>query len=444
MKDILIVSILFISLQVLVTCELVLPLTKLEMNLDDAIRTRATAGEAILLPGGYNYGEYHILVTPGSKMQQYYLQVDTGSSDLLVYYYNCSGACANVTFTPSSSTSFVTCQTTTNFECPQCFIVDAQNNDVCGFVDQYGSGSIVEGFVATDVLKVGEFPFVNIDFGMIGAANTIALENSPTAGIWGLAYPILSSWNGVTAFEHIVTQTGIEDMFSMCLVNSQAVMTMGIDYSTNPAFEWVALTNHTYYPIQPLDLQVNGQSLGLPTSDFGLTIVDSGTTLLGLATPVYDAFKSAVQSICSTTTLVGGCPSDDNNGNSLWKGYCWQMTAAQQAEYPTFSITLAGVAADVSVTLGPSDYFTSPASLNGLLCLGVFESGSLTILGDVFMSKNHVVFDRVNSKLGFGPLTTCPTPTTSTTGTNPLASQGDAMSLAIAYLLVVLCLVMAI
>jgi len=434
----LLVSILgFIWLHV-ATCEIVIPLTKMEPKMGEIQLQRSATGEGILLPGGYNNGAYYVLVSLGSSKQQFYLQVDSGSSDLLVYYHNCTGACSNVTFTADTSTTFVPCQTTEYFECAYCGVNDAVNT--CAFVDSYGSGSSVDGYVVQDTMAVGYFPDINIDFGVIIDANSPALENYPTTGIWGLAYPALSAWNGTTAFAHLVAQTGIANTFSMCLVNNEGVMSMGIDYSTNPSFAWVDLINETFYQIDPpTDVSVNGESLDLIDTDYGLTIVDSGTTFLGLATNVYDAFKSSVQAICSTTTLIGGCPSDDTAGDSLWEGYCWSMSAAQMADYPTVTITLAGASADMTITFEPSDYLVAPTYLNGEVCLGVFDSGDgLTILGDVYMAKSHVVFDRVNSRLGFGDLTTCPTADTGA------SSHNSAVTLAIAYLLALFCLVMAI
>jgi len=58
----------------------------------------------------------------------------------------------------------------------------------------------------------------------------------------------------------------------------------------------------------------------------------------------------------------------------------------------------------------------------GYYCLGFGNGTDVVVLGDVFMQGLHVVFDQAHGKVGFGPLSSCPS-ITSTTGTVPATGQ---------------------
>ena len=70
---------------------------------------------------------------------------------------------------------------------------------------------------------------------------------APGNGIWGLAYPPLSAWGGPTPFASIVSELEISNVFSMCLEETNPVMSLGIDYSSNNNFEWTPLVQEDYY-----------------------------------------------------------------------------------------------------------------------------------------------------------------------------------------------------
>ena len=128
--------------------------------------------------------------------------------------------------------------------------------------------------------------------------------------------------------------------------------------------------------------------------------------------------------MCSTVNLTRLC----NTGQSILQGYCWMLTDAEIAQYPTITIYITGISNPVTLT--PDIYLTPSLDTHGNLfrCFG-FSQGYLysfilftllgnsgTILGDAFMRASHIVFDRTNLKIGFGPLSSCPVPGSTATG----------------------------
>jgi hypothetical protein len=62
-----------------------------------------------------------------------------------------------------------------------------------------------------------------------------------------LAYPSISAWEGDPAWQKIVEQKDAYDSFSMCLVEENGVMSMGMDFSGTSDIKWTAITLKEYY-----------------------------------------------------------------------------------------------------------------------------------------------------------------------------------------------------
>jgi len=255
----------------------------------------------------------------------------------------------------------------------------------------------------TDVITLGQFPSVGVNFGMI---NTVTgnFEWPPASGIWGLAYPSMAT--GKQVFDSIVEQLQIPAFFSMCLGSANAVMSLGEDYSSNPLVQWTNVLTQNYYTVNMTDLKVAGNSLGLPARTYTnpLCVVDSGTTYLLFPQAVYDALHAAFQAYCTVANLPGICGVVASN--DLFSGACYHMSAAQIASFPTFQFQLANMA---PLTLTPHEYLVR---VGFAWCLGIGSTGNNgpTVLGDVFMQRWHVIFDRVNNRVGFADISTCPSP----------------------------------
>jgi len=372
------------------------------------IQTKRVGEDTVALPGSIALeAEFYVQVALGTPAQNLYVQVDTGSSDLLVFSSDCSDCPSSPTYDYyTSSTSEVgLCTDDYDFNCQNCYSFDGDS--ACGFLDQYGDGSEVEGPVIIDEMGIGLISHVKVSFGIIEQA-TSGFEPYPVSGIWGLAYQDLSDWEGTPAFDQIVDQTGIYNSFSMCLENLAGVTTdagymdLGVDYSTDDSFAWTPVVEQLYYSVTVEDFGIDGVSLGYGSTTLSspMAIVDSGTTLLLIPTSVYNAFVAQLQTGC---TLQGACGTDN-----IFDGNCVSMTTTQLDAYPSVYITLADIV--TPFVLESTDYLIP---YQGFYCMGIGDSnGDGTLLGDVFMQPWHVVFDRQQAAVGFGDISTCPVSST--------------------------------
>lgn len=66
-------------------------------------------------------------------------------------------------------------------------------------------------------------------------------------GIWGLAYSSLSSWGGSSVVNTIISSYSLPNMFSLCLVETNPVMSIGLNYASTPGFQWIPIVEQAWY-----------------------------------------------------------------------------------------------------------------------------------------------------------------------------------------------------
>jgi hypothetical protein len=351
------------------------------------------AGHPVPLKGNIpQYGEYFVGFTIGTPGQAFEAQVDTGSSDLLINSVGCSGCGNGRKFNPaqSSTAKKVSCS---QYNCATC------HSNQCGFDDQYGDGSEVSGPVYTDVLNFpgSTLPATTIQFG----ATTQSSPNfEPTGvdGIFGLSYGALSSWGGVPPFERIVQQQGIPNVYSMCLTPSGGKLNLG--YTAPSSTLWTPVIKKEWFVITVHDFSVNGQPLGYSAPHYADAIVDSGTTLLLLPNAPYNTLVSRVHAMCNQgVDLPGVCGAVA--GHSIFDGYCYPMTAQQIKNFPIITASIPGWN---TLTINPHDYLITN---QGTYCWGIGNAGQGTILGDVAVQNQNIIYDMGNNRIGLAPGSTC-------------------------------------
>jgi len=349
--------------------------------------------DVIGLFGGLNtIKEFYAEISIGTPSQTFNVQLDTGSSNFLIYGSSCVGCPESKSFDVQSSSSAVAIGCSGKLFCDNC-----SSSDQCEFKIGYGGGAKEIGLIYQDVLKIEGFPSLSIDFGLIESSETSGLpfEKPPVSGIWGLAFPSLSTWKGETVFEELVNSQGIYNSFSLCLTTSNPVMSMGVDFSSTSGILWAPIVEETFYVVDVPTIKAG--NITIQEGYTGQTIIDSGTTLMYLNPTTFQNFKEAIQSDC---TLVGACGEQN-----LFNQTCFEYTSEQIAAFPTLSFY---VEASPSFWLN----FTANDYLVGdpfkCLVISYTNSDDAIILGDIFMQNYHVIFDIQQLRLGFGDISTCP------------------------------------
>jgi len=352
------------------------------------------------------FGEYFIQFTIGNPPQTLFAQIDTGSTDLLLYGSACVGCPAGATTfnKGASKTDQLVACTSKQFQCDPaaCF-----NVTTCGFNDGYGDGSDVSGMVLQDIFNVGGLTVGNVSFGSI-QKSTPGFEPTGVDGIFGLAWPSTSSWAADSAITVLMKKQGMYKAFGMCLKADGGTLTLGLNAHSDTAFQFApSPSQQLYYTIQLTDMKIGGTSLGISATtlngQFG-ALVDSGTTLMIIPDDAFNALKLKMTALCATVTLPGVC--NPPAGQSLFDGYCYQMTPADIAKFPDFAVSAKGLTTDLAV---PASIYLIPQQQ--YMCLGITTAGAgeaICILGDTFMSAYNVVFDQETNSVGFGPSSSCP------------------------------------
>lgn len=136
--------------------------------------------------------------------------------------------------------------------------------------------------------------------------------------------------------------------------------------------------------------RVSVSSMG--NSQFGVTIIDSGTTYSYFPGPVYRQLVEDVQKFC---TRHGGCAASQDSTSPD----CWRLdeAAAGPASFPTIRLRFQG---DADVDWLSRAYLHERGE-EGVWCYTFMENNLYqTVLGISWMIHKDVVFDIAHSRLG--------------------------------------------
>ena len=373
-------------------------------------------------PMTYSQGVFYTTVYVGTPPQPMKVQVDTGSSDLVLYSDGCVGCTGRdpasmYNFGASSSGSYVDCYAA----CIHCQPFNSSTTTpLCDFLDAYGDGTEYRGIVTNEVAMLPSSSLsssfshpTKMQFGQIlWDAN----DTDPTTvqGLWGMAYGSLSSWSGTPVFQAMVEQNVVDaDIFSMCLpfpvVDSSPSAGMVFGSPALAALEgadvmYTPIAVESYYVVNVTTILVGGTKLESQPEWFDDTIVDSGTTLTYLDSRIYNAFVAILKASCSTSSpLPGICGPNP----PLFNNQEVALTPEQMAAFPSIQVAMPGFDQGQYVVIPPHSYLLPFTS--GTFYLGIFSSGAEggTIFGDTTMGNYNVVFDRANTRVGFAPVSTC-------------------------------------
>ncbi|MBW0494575.1 hypothetical protein O181_034290 [Austropuccinia psidii MF-1] len=310
------------------------------------------------------------LLQIGTHRQTFTVDFDTGSADFWVPSSDCTlQACAskNVYNASASNTSSL------------------KTGD---FNLAYGDGSSTAGKPYSDSVSLAGITILNQTF---ASATVLAdsLGKSPTDGILGLAYPIISHLKAPSVMENAFSQGLIPSKtFSLDLSSDAGEFFLGgVDQSKfKGELEIHPVTRPAYWQLGGSAVHVNAQQISHANFQ---TILDSGTSIIYGPAAVVDGIYAQVN---------GSSRVREDEG--FWKFPCLNP--------PLVSFSWGnGTRWEIS----PEKISLGKIKENETECIGAISSHTLHkkfdetwLLGDTFMMNVYSVFDPDANTIGFGEL----------------------------------------
>ena len=197
-----------------------------------------------------------------------------------------------------------------------------------------------------------------------------------------------------------------EDMFGMCLAQgstSNGTFTVGaLDTRLYTGeMSWAPNIGGGLYEMPLSGITVGGKAIKVARKS---AILDSGTNVLLVPTPIFDAITEVFLGYCQAGSKLKGICNVPAGTKSLLKDGCWTVTPAEAAAFPSMSlgITPKGLHMPPSTYLRTGDPACASAPA-GSVSFGIRDTGAtgFLIIGDTTMENYYVAFDRKNNKIGW-------------------------------------------
>jgi hypothetical protein len=332
--------------------------------------------------------------------QTFQLTVDTGSGTLAV----ASGACASCGVSPAYTPgpSAMDEQKTTS----DAYVMGSWQGEV------YSDSVTLGATTAQTTMAIAAIDTQTAFFDRSGCG----LGTVPFApqGIVGFGRPALAV-TGTDAFVAKATQAaGIPDVFAveLCPQGGQ-LMLGGVDpvagALSGPA-QYTPMLGASYYQVTVDDLLLGGTSLGYGASDFGAAAIDTGTSVLSLPAPIFQALAAAVEGAPAFSSAFSGMTG--------WLGTTTCLTSsldasALDAQLPALTLVFPMTGGGTTtVALPATRSYLTPTVSNGMTyyCSGILQNplGTGTVIGTSVMLGQMIIFDVDGARIGFAPQAMCP------------------------------------
>lgn len=364
----------------------------------------------------YVAGIYFTRISLGTPSKDYYVQVDTGS-DLLWLNCNPCTACPRsnnlgmilVPYDPrtSSTSSPITCKDSVCDYAVKIANTGCDEAQYCGYNFQYGDGSSTTGYLIADTLiystvqpnstLVNTEAKVMFGCGYSQSGNLLTAQNV-VDGIMGFGQSKLS------VISQLYSQGLTPGVFAHCLQGSDkggGILVLGNVVELGMVFTPI-VASQPHYNVNLKAISVNGvpltvESSAYDTTDVQGTIFDSGTTLAYLMEPAYTSFVDAI---------IKGAPNEAHLVSQQGTK-CFVFSGSVDDAFPL--VTLHFEAADMELK-GSHYLIQQQESVNvQFWCIGWHPMSSsttvngvlLTILGDIVLKDQLVVYDLENQRIGW-------------------------------------------
>jgi hypothetical protein len=292
------------------------------------------------------------------------------------------------------------------FDCSTDCSDTCDDSNKCPYKETYAEGSSISGYWFEDWVSLGDSneqnPAVLARLGCHMSENKLFYTQKAN-GIMGLA-PTTGSQSQPTILQNLFADTEHvkKDVFSICLADWGGRLTVGgwnNSYHSPPgdeSIEWVSMRASHYYFLEPQSLTLGEADkaavLSTLPADFGVTIVDSGTTYTYLPEGVYQKAVDAINAYCAAND---GCGADPDQEHEM----CWMLRdgGAGPVQFPTLYWNF-GTARPIS--WAASSYLHERGE-EGRWCQTFMQNNIFqTVLGISFMLHKDFIFDVGNNKLG--------------------------------------------
>lgn len=353
---------------------------------------------APLNPGqSIGVANYYTKIGLGTPPAYHLVVVDTGSSFSWIQCEPCSSYChpqVGSPFNTSASNTYekLSCDTSqcsslkvATLNSPSC-----TSSNICQYTASYGDQSFSQGDLSRDTLSFSMESLPGFVFGC-GQENYGLFGKS--SGLIGLAR------NELSMLSQLSTKYG--KAFSYCLPSSTPLGKDGsggflsIGIIPNSSYMFTPMLSDSRDPglyfLKLSAISVSGKPLPLDASAYGVsTIIDSGTTISRLATPVYSALRTELVKIISSKfqtaeafSLLDAC----------FKGRLDEISAI----VPTVKMIFEGGA---ELSLEPHNVIIEV--MEGTTCLSFAgDSNDMAIIGNQQQQTFEVVYDVASSRIGF-------------------------------------------
>ena len=373
--------------------------------------------------------DIHLGVPP----QPFTVVVDTGSSTLVIPDVSCPVDICVSSRRYNSSRS----KTAVTVPCnDRCTCVD----DRCHMHIRYGDGSGGSGHLQVDTLVVGGYDVPNVSFASLSTQTLkggSALFREDMEGVMGLGYWSLNCLTDggtfclPTAWDHFIQHRNLPNKFAIWVGDEGGSGTLDIGHTDPTQFHshtivWARIQRQRFYTLRMTALAAgpsaadSDESVSYLVNDtaeaFGDAIVDTGTTLLLLKRPAYEILRDYFQDeYCggSAPRLKYICTWAKAHVWDRQDISFWLLKEEEIHQYPTLYFYLDGPSdSTTAVAIPPAVYWSCVAFRDLRRCYFGIQSSPNdgTILGDVFLRRYYVIFDREAALVGFGGAKKYPPP----------------------------------
>jgi len=275
----------------------------------------------------------------------------------------------------------------------------------CPYSETYAEGSSIAGSWFDDIMELGDSfsknPAVRVQMGCHNNEDNLFYTQQAN-GIMGLA-PSTGKASQPTILQQMFQDKKHIDtsVFSICLATWGGRMTVGgfnSSYHIVKPFldpiQWVDMRATQYYFVKPEALSVVDFTERIEVvrgvEEFGVTIVDSGTTYTYLPNAIFSSLMSRLTDYCAEHD---GCGAEQESDR------CWRLrdVDAGPVGFPPLALHFEG---DVRVDWMPQRYLQQRAD-KALWCRA-FMANSIfqTVIGISLMLHKDFIFDIARGRLG--------------------------------------------